>query len=351
MLFDLDDVTPANARDVLAAVPDAVALAMGAHPVRNPHPFAELVAESPLRAAAFAAGQILRPRQPGEVEAAVIGRGVRTQDFASAIAAGVQAEARRRFDLQAQHTGAVSVVEVTRLGEPEPVGAIDLSVPLEDVGGLEYKTSMGALRDGESITLSSLGRLIGITREAVFNDSLGLIEDAIAATGVAAARHEARLVAAALETTGNLVSDGTAVFDAALHGNVSAAGGVLSSATVGDCMRLLRLQLAADGEALNAAAAFLIVSPLNELAAWQIVSYSRLPVEVLVLTGLDPTRFYLVASKDVHRNIAVARLEGAAHPLAVEAVRTPISYDGAILRVRIDTGAAMVGRLGIVRAD
>lgn len=351
MLFDLDDVTPANARDVLAAVPDAVALAMGTHAVRNPHPFATLLAGSPLRSAAFAAGQILSPRRPGEAEAAVVGRGLRTQDFASAIAAGVQAEARRRFDLQAQHTGAVSVVEVTRLGEPEPVGAIDLSVPFEDVGdGLEYKTSMGALRDGETITVSSLGRLIGITREAVFNDSLGLIEDAIAATGVAAARHEARLVAAALETTGNL-SDGTAVFDAALHGNVSAAGGVLSSATVADCMRLLRLQLAADGEALNAAAAFLIVSPLNELAAWQIVSYSRLPVEVLVLTGIDPTRFYLVASKDVHRNIAVARLEGAAHPLAVEAVRTPISYDGAILRVRFDTGAAMVGRLGIVRAD
>lgn len=352
MMYDLDDVTPANARDVLAAAPDGIALALGARLVKSDlHPFAMLTAESPLRFPAFAAGQILSPRRGDETQAAVIGRGLRTPGFSRALAAGIEVEARRKFDAQAQHLAAVATVEVTRLGEPEPVGALDLSVPFENVeDGLEYKASNGALRDGETIELSSLGRLIGVTREAVFNDSLHLIRDAIAAAGVAAARLEMRLVAAALETTGNLSSDGSPVFGAA-HGNVSVSAGVLSSATFADAMAKLRTQLAADGEALNAAAAYLIVPPAAELVAWQIVASCRMPISVLVLTGVAANRFYLVSSSDVARSIAVARLSGATHPLAVEGVHTPLQYDGAIVRVRIDTGAAMLGRLGVVRAS
>lgn len=345
-MIDFDDITPNSARDVLNAVPDALGMALGAHAIRNPHPFAEMVAPSPLRVAAFAAGQLLAASRPGEAQAAVIGRGLRTQQFGNAIASGVEAAARRRFDAQARHAAAVSVVEVTRLGEPEPVGALDLSVPFENVSdGIEYKTANGALQDGESIVLSSLGRLVGITREAVFNDDLNLIEDAISATGVAAARLEARLVAAALEGTGNL-TDGSPAFDAAF-GNVSAAA--FDAAGLAAAMAALRTMAAADGEALDAAAVSLIVAAGLEYSARQLVHQAGIPVEVYVLPGLAAGRYYLSASPDVARSIALARLEGQSHPLSVEAVRTPIAYDGSIVRVRIDTGAAMVGRLGIVR--
>ncbi len=349
-MIDFEDITAGNARDILASVPDALGLALGAHAAKNPHPFAPLTAEAPLRAAAYAAGQILAPRQSGEAQAAVIGRGLRTLDFGNALAAGLQQAARRRFDVQAQHLTAVAQVEVDRLGEPEPVGALDSGAPFGDVGdGLEYTVTRATLRDGEPLVLSSLGRILQLSRESIFNDDLGLIEDAVSATGVAAARLEARLVAAALETTGNL-SDGDAVFDTA-HGNVYASGGVLSSATVAGAMTKLRTQPAADGEALDAAAAYLFVAPVAELAARQLVFTLGLSVAVLVLTGLAGDRFYLVANSEVARSIAVARLSGAVHPLAVEAVRVPIEFDGAMVRVRIDTGAAMVGRRGIVRAS
>lgn len=348
VIIDLDDVNFTNARDVLDATADGVYLALGGRP-RNPHPNAEFVAESPLRVAAYAAGTILNPRQPGEVEAAVIGRGLRTMQFGNAVAAGLQAVARERFDLQAQHLGFVAKAECTRLGEPEALGAVDASGLFTDVGdGREYQTSRALLRDGETITLSSLGRLLHVSREVVFNDDLGLLEEAVAAMGVAAARHEARLVAAALETAGNL-SDDSAVFDVA-HGNYLATAGALSSSSTDAALMALRTMPAADGEALDAAAAHLVVPPGLELLARQIVN-SGLPVSVNVLPGMALDRFYFLANQAVERNIAVARLSGQTHPLAVEPVKTPIGFDGAMLRIRIDTGAAMVGRRGIVRCS
>ena len=350
MLLDFDDIHAGNARDVLAAIPDALSLALGAHDVQTPHPFADWAAEAPLRAAAYAAGMVLNPRQSGETQAAVIGRGLRTQNFGNAVAAGLEAAARRKFDLQGEHLSAVATVECTKLNVPEKVGALDQAAVFGNVSdGLEYKISKATLLNGEKISLSSLGRLIGITREIVFNDDLGLIEDAVAGAGIAAARHEARLVAAALEANGNL-SDGSPVF-AAAHGNVSTGSGVLSSASVGDVMRLLRTQPAADGEALNATAVSLFVSPVGEFIARQIVFTTGLPITVHTLPGMAGDRFYLAASPDVARNIAVARLSGAAHPLAIEAVKTPLSFDGVMIRCRIDTGAAMIGRTGIARCS
>lgn len=344
--LDLGDVIDHNPREILAAAPDALALAMGAH-VHAPHPFADAVARAPLRTAAIAAGLLNGTRQSGETEAAVLGRGLRTTDFAGALAAALQQAARSRFDAQAAHLAAVGTVEVKRLGIAEAVGALDLAAPFGDVSdGLEYKVSNGSLRDGETITLSSLGRIIGLSREAIFNDDHELIEDAISATGVAAARHEARLVAAALEANGNL-TDGSAVFNAAF-GNVSAAA--FDVAGLSAAMGALRTQPAADGQALDAAAVSLIVAPGLEFSARQLVYQAGLPLVVLVLPGLASGRFYVIASRDVARNIAVGRLEGASHPLAVEGLKPPLDFDGAAVRVRIDTAAAMLGRVGIVRA-
>jgi hypothetical protein len=334
----------------LAAAPEGVAMAIGARASRTPHPFAEFVAGSPLRVTAMAAGQLLNPRRPGEPEMAVIGRGLRTLEFGNAVAAGLQTVARERFDLQAQHRAFVSEVEVTRLGLPDQVGAVDLSTPFTDVSdGREYKTSNALLRDGETIELRSYGRIVQISREMVINDDLSMLEEAIAATGIAAARHEARLVAAALETTGNL-SDGDPVFDAAF-GNDLPTVGVITSAASDNALGWLRTQPAADGEALDAAAAYMLVPPGMELLARQVVVSGLLPVSVHVIPGMAVDRYYFLANSRIAQNIAVARLSGQGHPLAVEPVKTPIEFDGTMVRIRVDSGAAMIGRRGIVRCN
>lgn len=366
MELNLDDVTAHNARDILAAVPDALSMFMG-HNVRAPHPFAELVAPSPMRTAAFAAGQLLAARRPGEPEAAVVGRGIRTLDFGNALAAGLQDAARRSFDAQAQHRGAVSEIEVSKIALPESVGALDLSAPWATVGeAAEFKTSAITLKDGETITLASAGRLVSVTREAIINDDLGLVQEAIAAMGVAAARYEARLIAAALEANGNL-TDGSPVFSATF-GNVSTTAFDAAGAGLAAAMAALRNMPAADGHALDAQASTLFVAPdlefdalnlfglfhggallINSTASGEFPAAGLRPLRVQVLPGLAAGRFYLAAHSSVARSIAVARLAGQSHPLAVEAVKTPINVDGALVRVRIDTGAAMVGRLGIVK--
>lgn len=348
MLLNLDDITPNNAREILSAVPDGAAMAMGAA-VRGAHPFADFVAESPLRTAAFAAGLILAPRRAGEADAAVIGRGLRTIEFGNAVAKAVQTAARSKYDLHAQHLKFCAQVEVKRLGEPQPVGAADLSVPFTDVGdGREYMVSSATVSDGEIIELRSFGRLVEISRAAVFNDDLDLLREAVADTGAAASRMESRLVAAAMDTTGNL-SDGNPVFDVA-YKNIANSTGAINSADFSAAMAQLRLQPAADGEPLNAPAAFAIVPPLDEYQAHTIVTYAGLPIEVQCVPALtDLIAFYLLASPDIERSIAVARLAGQSHPLAVDPVKAPQSFDGTMIRIRIDTGAAMIGRRGIVR--
>lgn len=348
-MIDLNDITPHNARDILAATPDGVSLALGSA-VRTPHPFADLVAERPLRAAAFAAGQLLSPHRAGEAESAVIGRGLRTTDFGNAIAGAVQAAARSKYDLNAQHLGFCAKVDVKRIGEPQPVGAADLSVPFTDVGdGREYMMSRATVSDGETIELRSFGRLVQISREAVFNDDLDLLKEAVAQTGAASARMESSLVAAAMDTTGDL-SDGLPVFDAAFKNTSTSSGSGINSAVLDTVMGLLRMQPADDGEPLNAPTAFIIVTASYEYMARKLVSDARLPIEVKVLPTLsDFLSFYALTSPDIERSIAVARLAGQSHPLAVEPVKTPLSFDGAVIRIRIDTGAAMVGRRGIVR--
>jgi len=343
--LDIGDIIDHNPREILAAVPDALSLTLGAG-VRAPHPFADAVAAAPLRTAAIAAGLLNGTRLSGETEAAVLGRGIRTTQFAGAVSAGFQGAARRSFDEQAAHLGAVARVEVQRLGVAESVGALDLAAPLENVGdGLQFKVSSATLRDGEAVTLSSIGRIITVSRQVIFNDELDLIRDRIAATGTGAARHEARLVAAALEANPTL-SDGGVVFGAA-YGNVVATA--FGDAGLGEAMGALRTMVAADGSALDAQAVSLIVAPALEFTARQLVFLTGLPLAVLVLPGLAAGRYYVAASPSVARNIVVGRLDGQSHPLAVEGVKAPLSYDGAAVRVRIDTASAMIGRVGIVR--
>ena len=343
--LDLNDVIDHNPSEILAAAPDALALAMGAH-VHAPHPFADAVARAPLRTAALAAGLLLNPRQPGENEIAVFGRGIRASQFAGAVAAGLQSAARVKYDMQAGYIAGVAQVEITKLGLPVPLGALDVVAPLEGVGdGMEYGIAPASLSDGESVTLSTYGRILGLTRQAIYNDEHALIQDAVAATGTAAARLEARLIAAALEGTGNM-SDGSPVFHAS-HANVSAVA--FDAAGLAAAVAAVRKQPAADGEALDAAAAVLFVAADLEYSAHKLVRDSGLPLAVVTLAGLAAGRYYVAASPDVARTIAVGRLEGATHPLRVEPVKTPISYDGAMVRVSIDTAAAMLGRRGIVR--
>ena len=340
-----DNITTQNAGDFLAAMPDGIALAIGQKTIRK-HPFAEQMEAAPLRMGAYAAGLLMGGRLTGETQASIISKGLRSQEFASTLAASLQDVARRRFEVQAQHRAFVSEVEVSRLGEPEPMGDIKFDSTFADVTtGGEYQVGRAVLSDGETLMLLSFGRIVDVSRETIINDDKELIAAAIGEVGVTAARHEARLVAKALNDNG-LLSDGGAVFHANYGNVVADAFGETSFALA---LATLRNQTGSDGLALDCSAANLVVASDLEYSASKIVRDSGLPIRMTAMTALPSGRYFVIASREVARTISVAGLSGAEHPLAVEAVKGAQNLDGLALKVRLDVGANMIGRKGIVR--
>lgn len=336
-------ITRANARDFLKAFPDAVALASG-EGVYNPHPFADQMESNPLRMAAYAAGLLTNKHPSSEPHAAVIGRGMHSKEFADAMAGSFQSLVRRRFDAQARHRIFATIVDVPRLGEPEPLGAVSFASALEDTTRGEYPVGQAFLGDGETATVHSAGRIINVSRETIINDDVGVISAAVGEVGVTAARREARLVVAALEANANL-SDGRSVFHADFGNMVETAfpDGLAAA------LAALRNQVSSDGLPGDYAAADLVVDPSIELLATKTIHDAGLSVRVTAMAGLALGRYYLMASRDVVQSVAVVGLSGASHPLSVESAKAPMNFDGMQIKVRADTGAGMVGRRGIVR--
>lgn len=340
-----DDINTLNAPDFLAAMPDGIAMAMG-HKHGPSNPFGEYMQGSPLRIGAYAAGLLSGRGFVGESQTAVISRGLRTKEFADSLALSMQGLVRRRFDAQAQHRAFVSDVEVSRLGEPEPMGDIKFDSTFADVTtGGEYQVGRAVLSDGETLMLFSFGRIVDVSRETIINDDKELIAAAIGEVGVTAARHEARLVARALNDNG-LMSDGSAVFHANYGNVVTDAFGETSFALA---LAALRNQTGSDGLALDCSAANLVVASDLEYSASKIVRESGLPIRMTAMSALPSGRYFVFASREVVRTVAVAGLSGAEHPLAVEAVKGAQNLDGLSLKVRLDVGANMIGRKGIIR--
>lgn len=114
--------------DIIAAAPDAIALALGEH-IANPHPLAAEMVHSPLSILADACER--KAQRPGSPVRAVL---YTTTDFASALASGVQQTINRRFHAQAEHRkfcGELTVRDFKRVELPELDMANDLRVVCE----------------------------------------------------------------------------------------------------------------------------------------------------------------------------------------------------------------------------
>ena len=115
---------------------------------------------------------------------------------------------------------------------------------------------------------------------------------------------------------------------------------------------LVRFARSLDGGQLaGLRARFLVVAPDVEFLARQFLKDSGLAdvVVVAVLSNLPEGRWYLLADPMVCPVVAVLRLAGSTSRILVEPHKMPIHTDSAGVRVRCDTGAALVRRQGIVR--
>jgi hypothetical protein len=201
----------------------------------------------------------------------------------------------------------------------------------------------GTLADsGDEIALARYGRIVGLTFQAITNDSVGMFADLMTSAAEGALATEANLMAAAVEAN-PLLADGLAVF-AAGHGNIAAAGAAPSETTLTEARKAMRGQTGISGERIAPVPRFLLVPPALETVSEKLVSQVQATktadanvfsiLSVLVEPRLaDETAWYLVADPAQVSGLRFGYLDSEGGPVVDE--RQGWEYDGIEFRVRM----------------
>ena len=207
--------------------------------------------------------------------------------------------------------------------------------------------------------LSTYGRILALSRQAVINDDLGGFADLINKFGGAAARKEGDLLAALILS--NPTIDGTALFHASRGTLLTGGGSALASAGIAAAVKALRLQKEVDGGFIQQTPEFLLVPAALEATARQAVfaiapavTTNANPIEqtlkVIVEPRLDAastTAWYLVAT-GASNSLEYGYLEGN-EGVYVE-TRNGFDVDGIEVKARLDFGCGFVAPTGWIKS-
>jgi hypothetical protein len=231
-------------------------------------------------------------------------------------------------------------------------------------GELRY----GSVTDGrETYALSSFGRIVSLTRQAIVNDDLRAFDRVVAGFGASAARLENRTVYAQLTANANM-SDGVALF-ASGHGNLgTGTGSALQFSSLATARAAMRVQKGLQNEELNLAPAFLIVPAALEQAAYQLTSSQYVPATKAEVnefraggrTAVDPivepildaasaTAWYAAASSSQCDTVEYCYLDGAEGPVIDSEMG--FETDGISLRCRLDFAAKALDWRGLYKSN
>lgn len=208
----------------------------------------------------------------------------------------------------------------------------------------------------ESYRVQTYGRIFRCTREVLINDDLGFFDRVPLIFGRKAAEKENQIVAKLLIDNPN-VEDGKSLFHAD-HGNLAAAGSVISHASLSAAAIAMARQKSMDGkEKVAVRPAYLIVPPELTMVARQVLStVAATTVEdVNVWAGKlelieeptleNPAGWYLAADPAEFDTIEYAYLEGE------EGVQTEtqrdFETDNVNIKARLDFGAGVVDHRGL----
>lgn len=221
----------------------------------------------------------------------------------------------------------------------------------------EFKRgSVAEAKDGYSIT--TYGKVFGISRQALINDDLGAFADIASGYGLAAAETENQLLVDTLTANtggGPKLGDNTNLFHAN-HGNLAGAGAVISDVTLSAARLAMRTQKGLNGTApISATPKYLLVpaalettaekylSALYPAAASNVNPFSGNKLELIVDARLDAksaTRWYIFADPAVLAVIEWAYLAGY-EGVQIE-TRAGFDVDGVEVKARLDFGAGGV---------
>jgi hypothetical protein len=219
------------------------------------------------------------------------------------------------------------------------------------------EVKLGTLTDRKEVWgLSTYGKRIAVTRQALVNDDLSALTRLGAMFGAAASRLEEDIVLALL-TTNPVMADGNALFSAA-HSNVTGTTVGLDVAGMQAVEQLLNEQTGMQGEYLDFTPGTLIVSTAQSVAMRQLTGdlqpatvgnvnpYIGSYFEQRIITprfnaanGYDD-KFVVVAGRGQGEGVVYGYLRGSSGPMIDQFVEAGI--DGIQLQVLHDFGAGVV---------
>ncbi|ATQ67868.1 MULTISPECIES: prohead protease/major capsid protein fusion protein [Methylosinus] len=213
----------------------------------------------------------------------------------------------------------------------------------------------GAIAEAkESYSVSTFGRIIGFSRQAMVNDHLGAFADVTRRMGQAAAAFEAGFLAD-LVVSNPVMGDGKTLFHAD-HGNVGTGGtsasgpsAAINVESLNESRMAMRLQTGLQGELISVTPKYLLVGADRETEAEKAIStispvqsQEVNPFQNKLAVVVDPrisNAWYVVAAPAEIDGLEFAYLKGNAGPQ----VTSEVGFDvGVRFRVRLDFGAGFV---------
>ncbi|MGA1800198.1 prohead protease/major capsid protein fusion protein [Sphingomonas sp. 4RDLI-65] len=301
------------------------------------------------------------PRGMGRLEIAGAALGMRygamtTSDFANALSFATNRRVRAAFEAAPQtfrpfiSTGTLPDFKPTQI-----VGLGDAPAMLLVPEMGEFKR--GAVTDtGLTYRLQTYGRVIALSRQAIVNDDKDLFGRIPTMFGRKAADLESDLVYGILLSNPNM-GDGNPLFSTAL-GNLAATGSAITVASVSAGETAMLQQKNDEGGYITIRPEFLIVGPLQKVAAQafltavtaqQTSNVNPYPgnLQLIVDPRITGYQWFLSASPDAFDTIVLAHLDGQ-EELFTE-TRVGFDVDGVENKARLDVGAAAIDRRGFYR--
>lgn len=331
-----------------AAMADAImARATPGHePSAAARQFAGMTLPEMAREALRLAGVDTRGMSPSQVvERSFAGN--TTSDFAFALSSAMGLVLRRAYD--AAPGGLKAVARPISITDFRPQTHVSLSgfSALEKVNEHgEFKRG-SVIDGGESVRLETFGKIFGISRQAIINDSLSAFSTMPGRLGVAAAQFEADTLAAVL-LSNPVLSDGKATFHAS-HNNLAASGAAPSELTLSAARIALRTQRDAANQLIRLAPKFLVVGPELETDAEKLMAaitavttddVQPIRLSVIVEPRITDKQWYVAADPAIADGLVYAHLAGEPGPVIER--RLGFDIDGLEMKVRLDFGASFV---------
>lgn len=281
---------------------------------------------------------------------------VTTSDFANALSNAASKRLRDAYQSAPQTFGPiVSRGTLPDFKDTNIIGLGDAPSLLLVRENAEF--TYGVMADsGMSYKLSTYGRIIAITRQAIINDDKRLFSRIPTQFGYKARDLESDLVWG-IVISNPIMSDGIALFHAS-HGNLAASGGAINVANVAAGRLAMSQQKSAEGGFITVRPAYLVVGPAKETEAEQFLTAVAATqtsnvnpftgkLQLIVEPRITDNSWHLIADPASIDTIEFSHLEGQ-EGVYIE-TQVGFDVDGVKTKARLDVGAAPIDFRGMYK--